>query len=107
MELLDTMNRQGRLRGDTLRPLLHASPDELAPVLGSRLALAAACLLPLAEAARAHALLEGGANFGKIALVPGLPAPSVLLPLLLTEVCLVLAVSESMAVWWAGEMRTD
>lgn len=42
LELLDTMRRQGRLRGDTLRPLLHASPDELAPVLGSRLALAAA-----------------------------------------------------------------
>jgi hypothetical protein len=42
LELLDTMHRQGRLRGDTLRPLLHASPDELAPVLGSRLALAAA-----------------------------------------------------------------
>ena len=42
VELLETMRRQGRLRGDTLRPLLHASPDELAPVLGSRLALAAA-----------------------------------------------------------------
>lgn len=42
LELLETMHRQGRLRGDTLRPLLHASPDELAPVLGSRLALAAA-----------------------------------------------------------------
>ncbi len=42
VELLQTMHRQGRLRGDTLRPLLHASPEELAPVLGSRLALAAA-----------------------------------------------------------------
>lgn len=41
VELLQTMHRQGRLRGDTLRPLLHASPEELAPVLGSRLALAA------------------------------------------------------------------
>ena len=47
-----------------LLPLV--GPGKVRPVLSA--------VLPLAEAARAHALLEGGANFGKIALVPGLPA---------------------------------
>ena len=42
VELLESMKTQGRLRGDTLGPLLRASPDELSPVLGSRLTLAAA-----------------------------------------------------------------
>lgn len=42
VELLESMKSQGRLRGDTLGPLLRASPDELSPVLGSRLTLAAA-----------------------------------------------------------------
>lgn len=40
--LLESMRSQGRLRGDTLGPLLRASPDELSPVLGSRLTHAAA-----------------------------------------------------------------
>ena len=42
VDLLESMKSQGRLRGDTLGPLLRASPDELSPVLGSRLTLAAA-----------------------------------------------------------------
>ena len=41
VDLLQNLQQQGRLRGDTLSPLLRASPDELAPILGSRLAMAA------------------------------------------------------------------
>ncbi len=57
-DLLTSLQQQGRLRGDTLSPLLRASPDEVEAVLGSRLTAAAANCPALREVAAARLRAE-------------------------------------------------
>ncbi len=79
LDLTLLMQRQLSLHSSTMRPQSAAEKARMAQAIARHvLPLIAAgrvgprihATLPLAEAARAHALLEGGAVFGKLVLIP-------------------------------------